>query len=243
MEGLVFIEGLLPMLITIPFMIVFMKDKSHFKTLGVFIITFIAHEIVVRLPMQYTQLKITNGQWNWTGKLLGIIFGVLVYIVLRKKISPYNFIQIEQAPQYFQKTIIATVLISCTAFFSYFDTSLTMDKETLLFQLTMPGLDEEIMFRAILLGLLLTCLNEHIKVGKLNLGSPSVLIIGLLFGLLHGLKLTDEFSFKFDYLSFLSTFVYGYVWSWITIKSKSILQPLVSHNVLNFMTNLIRMTP
>jgi membrane protease YdiL (CAAX protease family) len=117
-----------------------------------------------------------------------------------------------------------------------------MDRETLLFQLTMPGLDEEIMFRAILLGLLLTCLKENIKIGQFNFGSPSILIIGLLFGLLHGLTLTDNFSFKFDYLYFLSTFIFGYIWSWITLKSKSILQPLVSHNVSNFIGHLIQMT-
>ena len=239
-EERVFIEGLLPMLFIMPFMIIFIKDKSHFKTLGVFGIIFISHEVIVRLPMLYTQLQITNGQWNWTGKLLGIIFGIVVYIVIRKKISPYDFIKIEQ--QYFQKTIIATVLITCFAFFSYFDSSLTMNKETLLFQLTMPGLDEEIMFRAILLGLLLTCLKENIMIGVFNLGNPSILIVGLLFGLLHGLTLTEQFSFKFNYSSFLSTFIMGYVWGWISLKSKSILQPIVSHNVLNFVTNLIRMT-
>jgi membrane protease YdiL (CAAX protease family) len=192
--------------------------------------------------MQYTQLQIVSGQWNWTGKLLGIVFGVLVYIVLRKKISPYDFIKIQQGQQYFQKTIIATVLITCTAFFSYFDSSMAMDRETLLFQLTMPGLDEEIMFRAILLGLLLSCLKKNIKVGQINFGSPSILIVGLLFGLLHGLTLTDNFIFKFDFLYFISTFIFGYVWGWITVKSQSILQPIISHNVSNFISHLIMMT-
>ena len=119
---------------------------------------------------------------------------------------------------------------------------MTIDRETLLYQLTMPGLDEEILFRAVLLGLLLTCLKENIKIGQFNLGSPSVLIIGLLFGLLHGLTLTNEFSLKFNSSYFLSTFVFGYVWSWITLKSESILQPVISHNVSNFMMYLIRMT-
>jgi uncharacterized protein len=242
MQGQIFIEGLLPILLTMPFMIIFIKDKSHFKTYGLFVIIFISHQVIVRLPMQYTQLQITHGQLNWTGKLFGIIFGVLVYIIIRKKISPYDFIKIEQRLQYIQITIIATVLTTCTAFFSYFDSSITMDREILLYQLTMPGLDEEIMFRAISLGLLLTCLKENIKIGQFNFGSPSILIIGILFGLLHGLTLTDSFSFKFDYLYFLSTFIFGYIWSWITLKSKSILQPLVSHNVSNFIGHLIKMT-
>jgi len=46
----------------------------------------------------------------------------------------------------------------CTSFFSYFDSAKEFDWETLIFQLTMPGFDEEIIFRAILLGLLLTSL-------------------------------------------------------------------------------------
>jgi predicted Abi (CAAX) family protease len=242
MQGRIFIEGLLPILLTTPVMIIFIKDKSYFKTLGLILIIYISHQVIGRFPMQYTQLQITSGRWNWTGKLLGIVFDALVYIAMRKKMSPYDFIKIGQAQQYFQKTMIATVLITCTAFFSYFDSSLTMDRETLLYQLTMPGLDEEIMFRAILLGLLLTCLKENIKIGQFNFGSPSILIIGLLFGLLHGLTLTDNFSFKFDYLYFLSTFIFGYIWSWITVKSKSILQPVISHSLFNFVAYLIRMT-
>jgi hypothetical protein len=116
MQGRIFIEGLLPILLTMPFMIIFIKDKSHFKTCGLFMIIFIFHQVIVRLPMQYTQLQITNGQWNWTGKFFGVIFGVLVYIVIRKKISPYDFIKIEQRQQYFQRTIIATILITCLFF-------------------------------------------------------------------------------------------------------------------------------
>lgn len=242
MQRQIFIEALLPTLFTLPFMIVFTKDKSHFKNLGLFVIIFISHQVIVRLPMQYKWLQITDGEWNWTGKFFGIIFGILVYIIIRKKISPYDFIKIKQEQQYIQKTIIATILITCIAFFSYFDSSMKMDGETLLYQLTMPGLDEEILFRAVLLGLLLKCLKKNIKIGQFNLGSPSVLIIGLLFGLLHGLTLTDEFNLKFDSLYFLSTFVFGYVWSWITLKSESILQPVISHNVSNFVIYLIRMT-
>jgi uncharacterized protein len=241
MKGQILIESVVPILITMPFILIFIENKSGFKTLGFFVIIFIAHEVLVRLPMHYTQLKIVNGQWNWTGKLFGIIFSILVYIGIRKRISPYGFLKIKQRQQYFHKTIIATVLVTCTAFFSYFDRSMTIDTETLLYQLTMPGLDEEIMFRGILLGLLLTCLKDSIKVGQYNFGSPSVLIIGLIFGILHGLSFTNNFGFRFDYLYFLSTFLSGYIWGWTTLKSESILQSLVSHNVLNFVEHLIRM--
>lgn len=169
----------------------------------------------------------------------GIFLGLFTYIMLRDKLKPFNFLRFRQNPKDLLKTLIVVFIMTCISFFSYFDSAREFDCETLLFQLTMPGFDEEILFRAILLGLLLTCLNDKIKIGKLTLGNPSVLITGLLFGLVHGLHFNNNFEFEF-YPFFVSS-IYGYVWGWVTIKSKSILLPIVSHNLTNFLNSILRM--
>lgn len=234
-------ESILPILIILPLVLFFIKDKSHFKTIGLFVLIFITYQVLLKLPMEYSNFQVIKGNWNWTGKLLGIFFGVIVYVLLRKRLIPFDFCKIEQFPKSKRKTIIASIIIICTALFSWFDSHQVFDSETLFYQISMPGLDEEIMFRAVLLGLLLSSLKDKIKMNNKTFGNPSVLIIGILFGLVHGLSLNNELKLNFELYSFIWTMLFGYAWSWITFESKSILQPIISHNLLNFLSNLIGM--
>ncbi|WP_125047684.1 CPBP family intramembrane glutamic endopeptidase [Pontibacter arcticus] len=113
--------------------------------------------------------------------------------------------------------------------------------ETLAFQLTMPGLDEEILFRGVLLGLLLTILSDKSAIGKFNFGNPSLLIISILFGLVHGLGFEHDQQIYFHFFNIFSTGLTGYGLGWIAINSRSILLPAVTHNLFNFLLNFISM--
>ncbi|WP_166921512.1 CPBP family intramembrane glutamic endopeptidase [Flavobacterium poyangense] len=232
-------ESVLPVLVVLPLMLLFLKDKSQVKTIVLFAVIFILYQLILKAPKEFVSLQVIKGQWNWTGKLLGIIFGFILYSILKDKLKPFDFLQFKQNPKTFFKTMLLAFLMVCTSFFSYFDSVKEFNWETLLYQLSMPGLDEELMFRAILLGLLLTCLRDKIKMGKWTLGNPSILIIGILFGLVHALHFKN--NIKFESYIFFCTFLSGYIWSWVTVESKSILLPVISHNLTNFMQNLIRM--
>lgn len=233
------IESVLPLLFVLPLTILFIKDKSQINTIALFSVIFIVHEIILHLPKEFIELQLIKGKWNWTGKLAGIIFGIFTYIILRDKLKSFDFLQFRQNPKTFFKTLVVALIMVCTSFFSYFDSVKEFDWETLIFQLTMPGFDEEIIFRAILLGLLLTSLNDNIKIGRWTLGNPSILIVNLLFGLVHGIHFKNNFGFE-PYPFFASS-LYGYVWGWITIKSRSILLPVISHNLTNFLNKVLIM--
>lgn len=236
------LESFLPLLPILPLAILFIKEKRQIKTLILFSSIFIFYQIVLKLPMRFQELQIIHGKWNWTGKLFGIITGLTLYYILRKKLKPFDFFRCKQDTQSLKKTILLTTVITCFAFFSFFGTTKQFDIETLIYQLTLPGFDEEIMFRGILLGLLLTCFKDAIIIDKKNYGNPSILFIGLLFGLAHGLGIEDNFDLKFELFPFIFTFMNGYIWSWITMESKSILQATISHNVSNFISHFISMT-
>ena len=113
--------------------------------------------------------------------------------------------------------------------------------ETLLFQLSMPGFDEEIAFRGIMLGLLLPVLKSNIKLGRLKLGNPAVLVTAILFGFVHSLFVSKGIDVEFNLISFVSTGVYGYVLAWLTKKTGSILFPIIIHNLGNFLPFFISM--
>ena len=56
---------------------------------------------------------------------------------------------------------------------------------------------------------------------------------------MHALTLTSD-SINFI-IYFLQTGSAGYIWAWITLKSKSILLAIISHNFSNFFGTLATM--
>ena len=238
----IILASIVPLLPLLPLTIFLIKDDRQIKTIGTFSLIFFSYQMILKLPIEFKELQIIQGKWNWTGKLFGILFGISSYLLLKYKLEPFTFLKLRQKAKSLKTTLLLTTIITCISLFAYFDTSKPFDIETLLFQLTMPGFDEEIMFRGVLLGLLLTCFKDKIIIGGKNFGNPSVLFIGLLFGLAHGLVVTDNLSIKLELYPFVWTSIVGYIWSWITVESKSILQPVLSHNLSNFITNIIKIT-
>ncbi|WP_456314759.1 CPBP family intramembrane glutamic endopeptidase [Pseudomonas shirazensis] len=237
----ILLESILPVLLLLPLIMIFTKDENQIKTIGFFLFIFICYQLILKIPIEYKELQFINGKRNWTGKLIGIFFGSVTYLLIYKKLQPFTFLRIKQDPNKLAKTILICSILIFTAFFSCFDSAKEFDTEILIFQLTMPGLDEEIMFRGILLALLLTCLKDKIKIGKRTFGNPCILIIGLLFGLVHGCSVSNKLELNFEFYPFIWTFIFGYIWSWVTVESKSILLPILSHNLTNFIQNLVRM--
>lgn len=108
--------------------------------------------------------------------------------------------------------------------------------EILLFQITMPGFDEEIMFRGVLLGLMCSCLRNDGPTWR----NPANLIASILFGLVHALNV-DRGSVSFSVSSFIWTGMIGYGLGYMTLKTRSILLAIVAHNLCNFLQNLVAM--
>ncbi|NBB31712.1 CPBP family intramembrane glutamic endopeptidase [Cellulophaga sp. BC115SP] len=237
----IIIESILPILVLLPLIPLFISDRNQIKKVVLFSLIFIFYQIILKLPITISEVQFIHSKWNWTGKIFSSIFGVLIYYLLQKELKPHDFIKLRQEQESFLKTLSISSFPVCIALFSYFDTSISFDAETLLFQMTLPGVDEEIMFRAILLGLIIPCFKEGITVLNTNIGNPSVLFVALLFGLVHGLTITNNYKLYFDYYPIIWTSFYGYLWGWISIKSKSILQAIISHNMCNFIMFLIRM--
>ena len=218
------------------------KNRDSFNTIIVFILFFLVNELLL---YSYTieSLRFFNQHWNWSGKSLAIL-GSILFLIFYKKypVSEYG-ITFHQKPNSIRfSLIILSVFIFAsilTGFFASEKTSFNLN--TLMFQLTMPGFDEELAFRGIMIGLLSQVLVSNWKIKKLNLGNPSILITSILFGLIHGLNLDKSFNLSFNISYFLWTFSIGFALGWVFVKSKSILFPIILHNTLNFVVNLIPM--
>jgi membrane protease YdiL (CAAX protease family) len=190
------------------------------------------------LPKLSGNLDFIGGNWNWSGKLFGILFGIICYFSFRKYFAENDFVTLRQNEEGFKKALVAAIVsIGLVTLIAYLTGSSEFNKETLAFQLTMPALDEELMFRGILLGILMTTLRDKIPF----LGNPSIFLTAILFGFIHALTLEKDYSINFEPIYFLHTGIGGFLFGWITLKSRSILLAILAHGLANFLAALATM--
>ena len=90
----------------------------------------------------------------------------LFFIFFFKRFKENTFLQIKQEKPSRKITIIITLIIATCAFLAgmFAFSKIPLDMEKLAFQFSMPGIDEEIAYRGIMMGLLFTILKENIKI-------------------------------------------------------------------------------
>lgn len=233
-------EAFLQVVFLIPFTILFSKKKTKSNFLRILIFTFcyVGYQVFLVLPQVNSTLDFIKSDWNWDGKIYGIVFGITSYFAFRKYFCENDFFTFKQNKKGYRNAKMAAITVVLLSTIIWFMLGKSrFDWETLAFQISLPGIDEEIMFRGILLGLLATALKDSISF----LGNPSVLLTAILFGFMHALTLDKNFSIRFEAIYFLQTGFAGYIWGWITIKSRSILLAILSHNFSNFLGTLSTM--
>lgn len=117
------------------------------------------------------------------------------------------------------------------------DSGYDISIEYLLFELSMPGLDEEIFYRGIGLALLNRAFgkNQNLFGAKIGWG---LIIISLLFGLSHGVDLTEQMRLKIDLFSVFLTAFSGFLLGWLRERSGSLVLPIAAHNLGNTATRV-----
>ena len=238
MVELSFINPLLNIAIILPLLLLFMKERTRENYCRIFSIVLCYYICNLALTAQFhiDCLNIIGGSWNWDGKIYGIIWGIAAYFIFRNQFSDNNFFTFRQNKEGLKSAIWAAVLvIGIPTLLGTLNTK-EFNLETLLFQITMPGFDEEIMFRGVLLGLMCSCLRNDGPIWR----NPANLITSILFGLVHALNV-DGGSASFSISSFIWTGMIGYGLGYMTLKTRSILLAIVAHNLCNFLQNLVAM--
>ena len=238
MADLLFINPLLNIAVILPLLLLFMKERTienYFRIFSVILCYFICN-LALTIQFQVDFLNVIGGKWNWDGKIYGIIWGIAAYFIFRNQFSENDFFTFKQNIDGLKPAIWAAVLvIGIPTLLGTLNTK-EFNLETLLFQITMPGFDEEIMFRVVLLGLMCSCLRNDGPIWR----NPANLITSILFGLVHALNV-DGGSVSFSVSSFIWTGMIGYGLGYMTLKTRSILLAIVVHNLCNFMQNVVAM--
>jgi uncharacterized protein len=218
----------------------FRKDSQKDTSLliGLLVVFYLVNNLVLRLPFYYVELNIFGGQWNWSGKVYAIVWSILFLYIFQNRFQNFVSFQIKLSRRIWVLFCFVILVALVEGILFYFK---SWDTETLLFQATMPGIDEEIGFRGIMLGILSTILVSEKQIGRWHIYYPDIWAVSLLFGFVHGFKLSSDLRLTFDGIYFIKTFILGWIWGFMTIKSKSIYLGMLSHNLSNFIPNLMGM--
>lgn len=175
--------------------------------------------------------------WNWQGKALALA-ATLVVAALPVFGWRRSGLTLAQA----RGGILPAAVVSL-AYLGFFLALALMfpnepaSAETILFQLTMPGLEEEPFYR----GVLLLALCRAFPGERSLLGvdwSWGALVSCLLFGLAHAFGFSNG-AFQFDPLTMALTAGPSLLAVWLVLKTRSLLIPVVLHNFGNAVMLLI----
>jgi membrane protease YdiL (CAAX protease family) len=226
-----------------PLVIISYNRKEHkWIYLLLFLVYYFSYISFLAIPNWFPVLRIIESDyhWNWSGKIYAITGSIFFYILFRKMFANCDYITFRQNNSFRPRFYVTIFLFILTIGLAIFSIKMSDERlEYFLFQCTMPGLDEELAFRGILLMLLSNALNPKIHIGTINLGNPSVIITSILFGLMHSLHIDNNWIVSQNWFEFINTFAIGLLLCWMTVKSGSILMAILAHNVINTLPKII----
>jgi membrane protease YdiL (CAAX protease family) len=191
-------------------------------------------DFITGLPGLVPALDFIGGKWNWTGKVLSLVVSVAMIVAFKLSPDALGLRLKQEHPTLAWLSIIAFVIWGATlgAIFK----PGAADTETLMFQATMPGLAEEIVYRGIAPALLLGLINcrPHVR------GIPWAVVVAtaFIFGAWHALSFSKG-SVNFALMSGLFPMVGSIAGGWLRFKTRSLLVPILGHSLANVAFHLV----
>lgn len=214
---------------TITFLAATTLDKRIIVTFALIAAIYLgADDFVTGLPSLVAGLDFAGLNWNWAGKILSLALSAVVIVAL--KLSPAA-VGLTLRQRHWKAGLAALAL------FVVWGTCLGLlfkpgapDTETLVFQATMPGLAEELVYRGIAPAILLGLFRNRQPLG--DVPWTVIMATSIVFGAWHGLQYSNG-VFGFDAMSALFPFIGSIPGGWLRFKTGSLLFPVLAHSVAN----------
>jgi CAAX protease family protein len=216
----------LPLLLLAAILAAFDRSRARIRWLAAALLLVAVHEILVTRLLWQIPWTAAEGRWNWLGKLAALAASLAV-----AALPVFGWrrcgITLRQAPGSGPAWLVAAGL--CLVFLAE---GLVWDKPsdpgTLAFMWTVPGPEEEIFYR----GLLLAALDRAFTARRRILGAEmgwAALVTSVQFGAVHGISFTDgEAGLNPAYLA--HTLALGLAWAWVRQRTGSLLAPVLGHS-------------
>lgn len=217
--------------------------------LALFFAVFFIDNLVIALANRFSFLQlIPNKIWEgflicgWSGKLYSVAC-MMLFLYLTRGILGRNDVGLtfHQNPGAILPACLATSFLAAWAFVAGISSPKgKFDLSTLTYLAIMPGLNEELVYRGILLAILGKMFPENLKL----LGAPfrwGIIVTSLLFGLLHGFWLDNNLAVHIELIALRNATISGLVFAWLRARTGSLVMPIMAHGLEDFLFFLPRM--
>lgn len=185
-------------------------------------------DLLTSLPQAFDAFDVVPGRWNWEGKALSLGWA-LAFVALGRLSAAEAGLTLRQRAGSVRPALLATLALTALSFgigLAFGGGAPTA--ETVAFQLTAPGLAEEVVYRGVFIGLL------HRALPAPDGGRRwwPVLVTAVAFGLWHGLGVRAG-AVSFNAMAALFPFIGGLAYGWLRERTGSVAIPVVAHNLGN----------
>lgn len=216
------------------------KGKVDWRWIGAAIVVFATYSFVVFYAPSIPGFpSIEGSRYNWTGKAASII-STLIMILIATRTT--NFVTreslgltLKQNRASLRPALVATAAMLALVVVLQLlaaDGAQT-DFDTLAYQATMPGLDEELIFRGLLLALVAGALSDWKHTWRW-----AGIAVTIVFAFGHAYFYKPEGS-QFDPIALGYVSILGALMMFIRLRTGSILIPILAHNLTNVVNKLV----
>ena len=233
-------------------LLILVQRKSIFTRpalLALFFAVFFIDNLWIVLTNRFSSLQmIPNTIWEgflicgWSGKLYSIVCMILLLYLTRKVLNKDDVgLTFRQKPGSVLPACTVILLLAAWAFLVGISSSKgRFDLPTLTYLAILPGLNEELVYRGILLAILIKIIPEDLQL----LGAPfglGIVVVSLLFGLLHGFWLDKNLAVHIEVIALRNATISGLIFAWLRARSGSLVMPVIAHGLEDFLFFLPRM--
>lgn len=180
-------------------------------------------------------MPLTAGlHWNWLGKICVIAAAAAIFMLTPALNRQDVGLTWRQRPGSFGPAVLMIVAMCALAWIDAAATGVVRNlaPERLLFQAIMPGLDEEFVFRGLVLVFFVRAFGPGSFVAGARFGVAETMI-SLVFGAAHGLHIAHG-ALAVDWHTVAITGALGAGLMWLRQRTGSLVIPVITHNILNF---------
>ncbi len=182
-------------------------------------------------------LDLVGGTWNWQGKLMALAASMAVAALPAFGLRQVGVTLSHAAGSLKAAAPIAAAYCAFFVLIALLFPAEPVSAEDLAFQLTMPGLEEELFYRGVLMFALDQAFHGRKRLLGVDWGWGAVLSC-LLFGLTHAFGYSDG-VFSFDPVTMALTAIPSFIAVWIRLRTGSLLLPVLLHNFGNSLSLVI----
>ena len=219
----------------IPIIIAFIgvEQKRHAMVWALlFLGLIILNQALVSLPFQTGINVAYHLYWNWFGKLFEIAWAI-PFIAL----GPITFANAgfrKPLPATTARAITVAIIVAILAFIVdwFLHTNTPRSTAMFLYQLTMPTIAEETVFRGVLFAVLEKAFKARDQTEQHWWQSRAVWLTTLVFALVHGWTV-EHGAFQFNAAACIFPFIFGLIAGALRKYSGSLAFPMALHSVVN----------